>query len=261
MANLNYITKNIYTEAADKSEESSQAICLILGIIISIPFLFITPVLGILVVFVALIIAIGAGKNKTVLLRSGAAGENHVLSILSKLPDQFCIFNQVIIPNPRAKRGFNEIDFVVIGDSALIIVEVKNHKGHVTGNESDYDWNIQKIGRRGTPYEITMYNPLKQVKNQFYALQNYFKSNGLSTSIIPIVVFTNPECSYEISYSTKSAYVIRDEDLIDFIIDVNSKFSKTIAGSVLNELINLKKGNSKISINSDSDTRKVAEAK
>ena len=170
------------------------------------------------------------------------------------IPDQYSLFNQVIVPNHRAKRGFNEIDVIICGTNNIFIVEAKNHKGHITGHENDYQWDIYRVGRRGTPYTKKMYNPLKQVANQSYALKRHLESKGLFTSIIPIVVFTNPECSFEISSSERLAYILQVEDLIEYVLDYDSNHINHGMELVLSELINLKNGSS----NSQIETKNQA---
>ena len=47
-------------------------------------------------------------------------GELKTLKLLEQLPDSYVLFNQVDVPNLRAKRGFTELDLVVVGRKGLV---------------------------------------------------------------------------------------------------------------------------------------------
>jgi hypothetical protein len=241
MANCEFLTTNIYTTSADQIESSSKNRVLGVGGIISAILFFVTPLAGLFSIAITFFVALSAGKHSTSLLRSGAEGEELVLRTLRNLPDNFYLFNQVHVPNSLSRKGFNEIDIALFGGKSVFIVEVKNHKGHIVGAENDDQWIVHKVGMRGTRYSKTMYNPIKQVKNQSYALQKHLRSKNLHCHIVPIVVLANPNCSFEIFTSTEIVHFVKVEQLTQFIITNDTASPNSTAVPLLTEIISLKK--------------------
>lgn len=130
-------------------------------------------------------------RSDTEILISGIHGERNATNLLVTLPDDYTVFQNVILTYDDRK---SEIDNIVVGKSGVFIIEVKNHNGHIVGDFNDKYWIQHKMGRGGTPYENTLYSPAKQVGTHIYRLANYLKQSGINIYIEGMVYFTNIDC-------------------------------------------------------------------
>ncbi len=55
----------------------------------------------------------------------------------------------------------------------MFIFEVKNYKGHLYGDEDDFNWEKYKNDGYGNTFVKEVKNPIKQVKRQIYILAKY----------------------------------------------------------------------------------------
>ncbi len=69
-----------------------------------------------------------------------------------------------------------ELDNVVVNKYGVFIIEVKNYKGWLYGEEDDYTWKKYKDDGYGNTFEMEVKNPIKQVKRQVYILAKYLES-------------------------------------------------------------------------------------
>lgn len=168
----------------------------------------------------------------------GAEGEDWALGVptalpgsLTTLPDGYTVFNQVVVPNGKSSR---ELDFVVIGPNGIFAIEIKHHRGEISGKETDFSWCQRKCSRAGNTYEQDLRNPVGQLKGAIHALKQYLKAQGIHPWIQGIVVFTHPECS--LSLGEMSVPVLRLESLAAFIRNYRGNESQTRIGTVIRAL-------------------------
>ena len=69
-----------------------------------------------------------------------------------------------------------ELDNVVVNKYGVFIIEVKNYKGRLCGEEDDYTWEKYKDDGYGNTFVMEVKNPIKQVKRQIYILAKYLES-------------------------------------------------------------------------------------
>jgi hypothetical protein len=69
-----------------------------------------------------------------------------------------------------------ELDNVVVNKYGVFIIEVKNYKGRLYGEENDYTWKKYKDDGYGNTFEKEVKNPIRQVKRQVYILAKYLES-------------------------------------------------------------------------------------
>jgi hypothetical protein len=168
----------------------------------------------------------------------GAEGEDWALGVptalpgsLSTLPDGYTVFNQVTIPNGKS---FRELDFVVVGPNGIFGIEVKHHRGEISGKETDLNWCQRKRSRAGNTYEQGLRNPVGQLKGAIHTLKQYLKTQGIHPWIQGIVVFTHPKCT--LTLGEMSMPVLRLESLASFIRDYRGNESQTRMGTVIRAL-------------------------
>lgn len=152
----------------------------------------------------------------------GAKGEDKTLELLKSLPDDFTIFNQVRIPNSKSRTGYTEIDFIIVAPNGVFIVEVKNNNSKIIGSVDSAEWTIHKVGRGGTPYASSLKNPLKQVNNQIFALNNYNQLQNLRVWLNGLVYFSNESLRLEISGESKTP-IFHKNGLCEYLKNHRSK--------------------------------------
>lgn len=176
------------------------------------PFLFIptTACIG-FILLAAVLMYFGANipaYNDTDILVSGISGERIAAKVLATLPDRYTVFQNVIVYYDGKK---SEIDNIVVGNSGVFIIEVKNHNGHIVGDVEDTYWTQHKVGRGGTSYANEIYSPVRQVGTQIYCLANYLRQEGVNTYIQGMVYFVNKNCQVSLT-GTGNIFVYSNYD-------------------------------------------------
>lgn len=139
----------------------------------------------------------------------GAKGEAKVAGALSSLKG--CnVYHDVLLPGER-----KNIDHIVLARNGVFVIETKNNKGTIKCNGDS--WELEKVGRKGTPYAGHIGNPSKQVKRNALALRNFILDRvGIRLYVNGIVCFTNRECVLEVNEPTVP--VVRLAELENFIL-------------------------------------------
>lgn len=108
--------------------------------------------------------------------RYGRHGEQIATNIIQQvLREDDYLFTNVPV-SYDSKR--TEMDSIVVNKYGVFIIEVKNYKGRLYGNEDDYEWQKYKDDGYGNTFEKNVKNPIKQVKQQTYILAKYLESYG-----------------------------------------------------------------------------------
>ena len=133
----------------------------------------------------------------------GSVGEGLVTKVLSSFPDDWYVFNDMIV-------GRSQIDHIVICPKGIYSIETKNYRGTIYGNAEKQEW-YQVIESYTTPF----YNPVKQGVGHSVALSKYLKKSGFNKVWVnTIVVFTEP--SVELKVFSLKVPVIHQSKLSEF---------------------------------------------
>lgn len=112
----------------------------------------------------------------------GYLGEKGIGFILSKLdPQKYKIINDVML---KVNGKTSQIDHVVISNYGVFVIETKNYKGWIVGNEKSEYW-AQIIYKR----KEKLYNPIRQNYGHVQALKSVLLDYP-DVVFIPIVVFS-----------------------------------------------------------------------
>lgn len=95
----------------------------------------------------------------------GATGESLVIKVLSSFPDNWYVFNDMII-------GRSQIDHIVVCPSGVYTIETKNYRGTINGSTEKQEW-YQVIQSFTTPF----YNPVKQGAGDSLSLSKYLEES------------------------------------------------------------------------------------
>lgn len=124
-------------------------------------------------------------------INKGAYGEYYVSRKLKGLSDEYMVINDLLLP---ASQGTTQIDHVVVSPYGIFVIETKNYKGWIYGNEKSEKWTQSLIsGRRYgfiTKDRYPFSNPIRQNMAHVNAVKALISSVG-DFKIVPIVTFSD----------------------------------------------------------------------
>lgn len=126
---------------------------------------------------------------------AGVKGENQTYKELKKLPKNYTVYNNVILYNRGRKC---EIDYIVCSTKGIYIIEVKNHRGNISGSIGDDSWLQCKYSKKGNEYTKEFNNPMKQLMRQVDIAHEYLKSKRINVWVQGIVYFSHEEAKLNI---------------------------------------------------------------
>ncbi len=112
----------------------------------------------------------------------GKIGENQVAIILGRLPREYQVINNIIIPNRQTTA---QIDHIVVSPYGVFVIETKNYKGWIFGAEGSDTWKETFKTTGGNYFR----NPIKQNWGHVYALSELLNLNR--KVFIPVIVFSD----------------------------------------------------------------------
>ena len=134
----------------------------------------------IVIIFIVLILVILFKINSSKI--KGSVGEFKVNTRLNFLGNEYISLNDILIKSSNGNTS--QIDELVLSEYGIFIIETKNYKGWIFGNEKSENWT-QVIFKE----KHTFRNPIKQNWSHVYALKNVL-SEFPNIHYFPIVVFT-----------------------------------------------------------------------
>lgn len=164
-----------------------------------------TPFISIILFVALFVFLIILTKNKTKI--KGKIGEFNISSRLNRLnKNEYKVLNNIIL---RTKNNRTvQIDHIVISIYGIFVIETKNYKGWIFGNENAENW-MQVIYKEKHQFR----NPVKQNWSHIYVLKELL-SDFPNMKYIQIVVFSGSAILKEIS---SSVYVIYDTQILKVI--------------------------------------------
>lgn len=143
---------------------------------------------------------------------SGVEGEVRVLGRLRQLPDSTVLFNRLRIPDRQLPGGERELDFVVVGDEGVSVIEVKNSPGRIYVDPDRRHWPVtRRAGCGSRPSWNAIDNPLPQVRSQARALERWMIEHGLCVNVRPLICLAHPEVAVENADDSPIPVVTVDE--------------------------------------------------
>lgn len=138
---------------------------------------------------VALVLLIQCLSLPWVIIRA-RKGEQAVLDELSRLPDDYYVLSNLVVP---AETRPARVDHVVVSPYGVWCIETKAHSGFIRGGETDFDWcqYKRKGDTEGPPHRF--FNPIRQNTTNCAALANYLSNQRLNIPVAAMVVFTSAE--------------------------------------------------------------------
>lgn len=192
----------------------------------------------------------------------GKEGENRVHNILLQLPDEYTIFDDVVY---KTQQGTTQIDHVVVSKYGVFVIETKNYRGEIYGDDNRKKWTqiivtdvtYSKKWYKTYTYvtKSRFYNPVKQSLTHSYVIKDFLKEWPY-LKVIPIVVFVGSAVFKDVE--TKY-HVVYDFDLIDIILKYRTSY---LSDSDVQKVVNLLSiHNIRDFINNETHIKNIKEAK
>lgn len=155
--------------------------------------------------FFAVIVYLGLNATKI----KGWFGEKNISNRLEKLEsDKYIVLKDLLV---KTKNGnTSQIDHLVISVYGVFVIETKNYKGWIFGNEKSDKWT-QVIYNRKNQFR----NPIKQNWSHIYALKSILKDYS-NLRYVPVVVFAGTAVLKNI---VSNVPVIYDYEIRNFITE------------------------------------------
>jgi len=185
-------------------------------------------IIGIVVVAVVVIVAISKKSDFTDFTgtifepeyrRAGRYGERVATNLIrGVLREGDYLFTNVNIEYDGKPA---ELDNVIVNSYGVFIIEAKNYKGRLYGNEDDYEWEKYKDDGYGNIFEKRVKNPIRQVKRQVYIFAKYLEYYGSRVWVEGYALLIHGNSPVE------SRYVLSGLDDIDRVIHTPGKYRLT----------------------------------
>jgi len=106
------------------------------------------------------------------------------------LDENYYIINDVDLAFGKKK---SQIDHIVLGPNGIFVIETKNWRGKLIGNETDSVWTQIKEDKNGNTIKIKLGNPIVQNLRHVQTLNSLLEANGIICDDILSVVVVNNE--------------------------------------------------------------------
>lgn len=161
-------------------------------------------------------------KPKVAPTRIGELGEHKINIQLDQLPKDCKSLSDLLLPNPKSRTGYSQIDHVVITPYCVFVIETKNYNGEIKGGRTDQQWSVSN--------RYKMYNPLKQNYGHIKAIESLLKDVAV-IKYISMISFTM-RCRFSIDPELRKIY---SDELVVYDVELSEFISR--------KLISLKTGN------------------
>lgn len=151
----------------------------------------------------------------------GFFGERSVAYFLSRLnPEKYKVINNIML---QTGNRTTQIDHVVVSNYGIFVIETKNYKGWILGNEFDDYWT-QVIFKRKEKF----FNPVKQNYGHIQALKDTLGEYG-GVNYVSIVAFTT-KADLKVNTNTEVVYTV------NLLKTIRKYSNETISDSVKEQI-------------------------
>lgn len=197
-----------------------QVIAGVMPVLLLIAFVFfhlykvqIVAIIFILLIFACNVTYMVLGRRYNV-LSSGIKGEKRLYRAVKRLNGNNIIFRNLPV---RYKRGRSELDLLIISHSGVIIVEVKNHSGTISGGWKSDKWVQRKFYRDGKTTQQDIENPIKQMRRQRDIVKSILNAAGENVWIDTVLFFSSPNAKLRLSLRENDYVCSSEAELISFL--------------------------------------------
>ena len=132
----------------------------------------------------------------------------------------------VYLPWPDGRTA--QIDQIIIVDSGIYVLEVKNYKGWIFGNEKNQYWTqVLTTGIRGESSRNRFYNPIKQNTTHISCIRKCIRD--YKVPIHSVIVFSDEAEFKDVSYFSSDVYVVYQSALKSTLKNIDAKYEGTLS--------------------------------
>ncbi|MCL2697686.1 MAG: NERD domain-containing protein [Oscillospiraceae bacterium] len=177
---------------------------------------------GFAVMIAGMLITYAALSRRYRILLSGHNGERALFKIIKHIrwSGDCAIFTNLPV---AYKKNRSEIDMLLVGERGILIIEVKNHSGIITGDAGDDFWIQRKKHREGKGARKKMLNPLIQLRRQRGIIKSLLAENGFDVWVENALFFSNPNVKLQLNAGKSSSTFCSRHKLIEFINSMTPK--------------------------------------
>lgn len=140
-------------------------------------------------------------------VRKGELGEYKITIQLSQLSKEYMVLNDILLPNPKAKSGYSQIDHVVLSPYGIFVIETKNIQGTIYGSPAYKQWLVNGKFKFMNPF-VQNYGHIECIKT---LVGPKFKD-----AFVSIVSFTK-RCTFKTDLSYRK---IQSSELIIYDVEL-----------------------------------------
>jgi len=184
-----------------KVEAVSAILLLVAGVIVyawrgSTSIIWLGVVVGVL--FAAHKIKISENRIEESRVEAGQKGEADVIVLLNDaLDNTHYILNDFVVKSGGKSA---QIDHLVVCPKGIFVIETKNWRGHIEGDEKDEFWRQKK--EKDQP-DVRISNPIIQNRRHIEVLSGYLKRAGINwPDVFGIIVFRSIRTTHYITQSS-----------------------------------------------------------
>ncbi len=150
---------------------------------------------GISLILLAALFFIKRERVQMLILKHGIEGEVATTAVLRRLPRHYYVCPDVTISGDGHSA---QMDHVVVGPNGVFVVETKNHKGVIYGDDEDHALLQKKKTESGSRYAKRFYSPVKQVTTHARVLTRVLVQCGYDIEVQGIVYFSHPRTKVKV---------------------------------------------------------------
>lgn len=165
----------------------------------------------------------------------GRIGEKGV----SRVSDLACFRTTAIpiknlyLPWPDGKTS--QIDEIIIASSGIYVIEMKNYKGWIFGNERNQYWTqVLPDGYTGNSLKYRLYNPIRQNASHIACIRKNLEH--YDGPIHSLIVFGNEAEFKDISFFSSNVYVLYLCSLRRVLREIDEQYLNSITPEQINEI-------------------------
>ncbi|MGE6753629.1 nuclease-related domain-containing protein [Rossellomorea sp. NPDC071047] len=149
--------------------------------------------------------------SEQIATRKGELGEYKIDIQLDQLPRTYRHLSDLLIPNPKAKSGYSQIDHVVITPYAIFVIETKNYQGTIYGGKDRNTWLVNG--------KFKMMNPFVQNYGHMKALSSLIdeKYHNLFVSMVSFTKRSTFKVDPDYRKIASNELIVYDIELSEFI--------------------------------------------
>ncbi|MBO8436467.1 MAG: NERD domain-containing protein [Spirochaetes bacterium] len=136
---------------------------------------------------------------------------------------------------PWPDGSTSQIDELIIAPSGIYVIEMKNYKGWIFGNENNQYWTqVLYKGTREGSTKNRLYNPIRQNASHISCLRKNLK--WYKGPIHSLIVFSDEAEFKDVTFNSLGVYVLYESNLNRKIREIDSVYKGSLSENEINDI-------------------------